>query len=110
MLKKLCVGLLVLICVVMAVAGSLGEAMDGIMYLLLAVGGIVWVVVAVDAEDPVAYCAVTIAVALAAGADPLSHIHVVGEYLDALVDPAAVALLSGAVTILAIRVYNRLTG
>ena len=80
-----------------------------ILPLALVVLGLVYGVMCVDAEEPVAYLAVAIALAAAAGADVLGHIHVIGMYLDAIVDQIAVVLLSGAVTIMVMRAWNRLT-
>ncbi len=80
-----------------------------ILPLALVVLGLVYGVMCVDAEEPVAYLAVAIALAAAGGADVLSHIHVIGMYLDAIVDQIAVVLLSGAVTIMVMRAWTRLT-
>ena len=110
MLKKVCVGLIVLIALVHGLAGSLGDAMDGVLMLLLALSGLVYAAVAIDAEDATAFLVVTVAVGLAADANVLSNIHVVGEYLDAILDAVPIALYSGVATILAVRAYNRLKG
>ena len=80
-----------------------------ILPLALVVLGLVYGVMCVDAEEPVAYLAVAIALAAAGGADVLGHIHVIGMYLDAIVDQIAVVLLSGAVTIMVMRAWTRLT-
>ena len=80
-----------------------------ILPLALVVLGLVYGVMCVDAEEPVAYLAVAIALAAAGGADVLGHIHVIGMYLDAIVDQIAVVLLSGAVTIMVMRAWGRLT-
>lgn len=111
MLKKVCVGLIVVIALLHGLAGeSLGDGMNGVLMLLLAVSGLVYAAVAIDAEDATAFCVVAVAVGLAAQADALSNIHVVGEYLDAILDAVPIALYSGVATILAVRAYNRLTG
>ena len=80
-----------------------------ILPLALVVLGLVYGVMCVDAEEPVAYLAVAIALAAAGGADVLGHVHVIGMYLDAIVDQIAVVLLSGAVTIMVMRAWTRLT-
>ena len=80
-----------------------------ILPLLLVLLGLVYGVIGVDAEDPVAYLAVAIAIGAAGGADVLGHIHVIGSYLDAIVDQVAVVLLSGGVAIMVMRAWNRLS-
>ena len=80
-----------------------------ILPLALVVLGLVYGVMCVDAEEPVAYLAVAIALAAAGVADVLGHVHVIGMYLDAIVDQIAVVLLSGAVTIMVMRAWTRLT-
>ena len=112
MLKKVCVGLIVLIALLQGVGGdAMGDA-GGIMMLLLVVAGLVYGAVGIDAEDATGYCTVTIAVALAAHHDVLTHINLadVGMWLDGIMDAASVALLSGVASILAVRTYNRLMG
>ena len=109
MLKKICVGLITVLAVIQGLAGLEGGSAEIVM-LLLAVAGVVYGIVGVDAEDATAYCVVALAVGAAAHADVLSHIHVVGAYLDAILDPAVVALYSGVASILAMRTYNRLMG
>lgn len=81
----------------------------GILPLLLVLAGLAYGAVAVDAEDPVAYLAVAIAIGAAGAADVLGHIQAIGSYLDGIVDQIAVLLLSGAVTVMVMRAWNRLT-
>ena len=108
MATRVTVGLIALVAIIQGLAS---EAMpEGIMALLLALLGLVYAFVAIDAEDATAYLVVTLAVGAAAGADVLSHIHVVGEYLDAIVDQVVIALYAGVITILVVRTYNRLKG
>ena len=111
MLKKVCIAVIAIIAVVHAIAGDgMDDGAAGIMMLLLALAGVVYGIVAVDAEDATAYCAVAIAVGLAAEADVLSNIHVVGEWLDAMLDAVPIALYSGVASILVMRAYNRMMG
>ena len=42
--------------------------------------------------------------------DVLSHIHWVGSYLDAMVDQVTIALFAGVITVLVVRMVNRLKG
>lgn len=108
MATRVTVGLIALVAIIQGLAS---EAMpEGIMALLLALLGLVYAFVAIDAEDATAYLVVTLAVGAAAGADVLSHIHVVGEHLDAIVDQVVIALYAGVITILVVRTYNRLKG
>ncbi len=81
----------------------------GILPLLLVLAGLAYGAVGVDAEDPVAYLATAIAVAAAGAGNVLGHIPAIGGYLDGIVDQIAVLLLSGAVTVVVLRAWNRLT-
>ena len=80
----------------------------GLVPLALVILGLLYAVVAVDAEDATAYLVVAIAVGAAAGADVLSNIPGIGESLDAIVDPIATALYAGVIAILVERGVNRI--
>jgi hypothetical protein len=80
----------------------------GLAPLALVILGLLYAIVAVDAEDSTAYLVVAIAVGAAAGADVLSNIPAVGESLDAIVDPIATALYAGVIAILVERGLNRI--
>ena len=82
----------------------------GLVPLALVILGLLYAIVAVDAEDATAYLVVAIAVGAAAGADVLSNIPAVGESLDAIVDPIATALYAGVIAILVERGVNRIKG
>ncbi len=111
MTTRVIVVLITLVAIIQGLGGDgMSEAVGGIMMLLLALLGLAYAAVAIDAEDATAFLVVTLAVGAAAGADVLSHIHVVGEYLDAIVDQITVALYAGVITILAVRAYNRIKG
>ncbi|MDE2730397.1 MAG: hypothetical protein OXM02_06135 [Bacteroidota bacterium] len=110
MLNKVCIGLIALVAVACGVAGEALAEAEGVLMLLVALAGVVYGAVAIDAEDATAFLAVAIAVGLAAQADALSYINVVGEYLDAMLDVVPVALYSAVASILVMRTKNRLMG
>lgn len=80
----------------------------GLVPLALVILGLLYAIVAVDAEDSTAYLVVAIAVGAAAGADVLSNIPGIGEKLDAIVDPISTALYAGVIAILVERGLNRI--
>ena len=79
----------------------------GLASLALVILGLAYAVVAVSADDETTYLIVALAVGAAAGADVLSNIQVIGEKLDAIVDPITIALYAGVITVFAKRVLNR---
>ncbi len=108
MAVRIIIGLITLLAIVEGLAPN--AIPTEIVALLLAILGLVYAAMAIDAEDATAYLVVTLAVGGAATMDVMSHIHVVGSYLDAIVDQASIALFAGVITILAVRVLNRLKG
>jgi hypothetical protein len=82
----------------------------GLAPLALVILGLLYAIVAVDAEDSTAYLVVAIAVGAAAGADVLSNIPGIGTHLDAIVDPISTALYAGVITILVKAIINHLKG
>ena len=64
----------------------------------------------VDAEDSTNFLVVTLAVGGAAAANALESIHVIGSYLDGILDAQALALWGAVASILVIRIWNRLAG
>ena len=80
---------------------------DFIVSLALVILGLVYGGMALDAEDATSFLVVALAVGAAAGADVLSNIQVIGEKLDAIVDPITIALYAGVITVFAKRVLNR---
>ena len=105
MATRIVVGLVVIAAVVQGLWP--GVVPENILPLALVVLGLVYGVVGLDAEDSTGYLALAIAVGAASSADVLGHIHVVGSYLDAIVDQISIALLGGVVAVLAIRTWNR---
>ncbi len=92
------------------ILGADNEFAKGTLGLLLAILGLVYAAVAIDAEDSTAFLVLALAVGGAAGADALSNIPEIGGRLDLIVDKASIALYAGVATVLAVRAYNRIKG
>ena len=108
-MTRIVVGLILLAAVIEGLAP--GAVPSSLLPLALVILGLVYGWTAVDAEDPVAYLAVTIAVGLAAeSAEVLQIIPAVGGYLDGIVDQVTTALYAGVISILVARTMNRLKG
>ncbi len=108
MAVRIIVGLIVILAIIQGLAAD--AIPENIVSIALVILGLVYGWMAVDAEDATAYLVVALAVGAAAGVDVLSHIQVIGEHLDAIVDPITIALYAGVITVFAKRVINRLTG
>lgn len=81
----------------------------GLMSLALVILGLAYAAVAVGADDETSYLIVALAVGAAAGEDVLSNIPgILGESLDAIVDPITIALYAGVITVFAKRALNRI--
>ena len=104
---KIIIGASIIISIIHGLAGD--AVPGGILPLLLVLLGLVYGVMAVDAEDPVAFLVLAIAFGAASSADVLDHIHFIGTYLDNILDPLAMVLYGGVVSILLMRAWNRLT-
>ena len=101
--------IVVLVTILAIVQGLAPDAIPmGLVPLALVILGLLYAIVAVDAEAATAYLVVAIAVGAAAGADVLSNIPGIGEHLDAIVDPIATALYAGVIAILVERGVNRI--
>ena len=108
-MTRIVVGLITLAAIIEGLAP--GAVPSDLLPLAIVVLGLVYGWTAVDAEDPVAFLAVTIAVGLAAeSAEVLQVIPAVGGYLDAIVDQVSMALYAGVISILVARTVNRLKG
>ena len=105
MAPRIIVGLTVIAAIVQGVWPGLVPA--NILPLVIVVLGLVYGVMCLDAEDATAYLAVAIAVGGAAATDVLGNIHVIGGFLDAILDQVSVALFGGVVSVLAIWTWNR---
>ncbi len=108
MASRIIVGLVIILAIVQGLAAD--AIPGGLVPLALVILGLLYAIVAIDAEDATAYLVVAIAVGAAAGADVLSNIPAVGENLDAIVDPIATALYAGVIAILVERGINRIKG
>jgi hypothetical protein len=101
----------ILVAILAIVQGLLPDAIPGgLVPLALVILGLLYAIVAIDAEDATAYLVVAIAVGAAAGADVLSNIPGIGTHLDAIVDPISTALYAGVITILVKAIINHLKG
>ena len=105
---RIIVGLIVILAIIQGLAAD--AIPEGILPIVMVVLGLVYGWMAVDAEDATSFLVVALAVGAAAGVDVLSNIQVIGEHLDAIVDPITIALYAGVITVFAKRVINRLTG
>ena len=108
MVIRIIVGLIVILAIIQGLAAD--AIPEGILPIVMVVLGLVYGWMAVDAEDATSFLVVALAVGAAAGADVLSNIQVIGEHLDAIVDPITIALYAGVITVFTKRVINRLTG
>jgi len=106
MASRTIIVLVIILAIVQALAPD--AIPGGLVPLALVILGLLYAIVAVDAEDSTAYLVVAIAVGAAAGADVLSNIPAIGESLDAIVDPIATALYAGVIAILVERGVNRI--
>ena len=107
MVVRIIVGLIVVLAIIQGlVAGAIPENIVSIALVIL---GLVYGGMALDAEDATSFLVVALAVGAAAGADVLSNIPgILGESLDAIVDPITIALYAGVITVFAKRVWNRI--
>ena len=78
--------------------------------LALVVLGLVYGARSIDAENPTVVLVVAASVGMAAGADVLDHIHVIGPYLDDIVDQYLMLLYGAVIAVMAARAYNRIRG
>lgn len=106
MATRLIVGLALIAAVVQGLWP--GVVPENILPLALVILGLAYGAVALDAEDATGYLVLAIAVGAASGAEVMTHIHVVGGYIDAIVAQLAVALYAAVVAVLAIRTWNRI--
>ena len=108
-MTRIIVGLITLVALVEGLAP--GAVPSDLLPIAIVILGLVYGWTAVDAEDPVAYLAVAIAVGAATMSDGvLNAIPMLGGYLDAIVDQVSNALNAGVISILVARTVNRLKG
>ena len=105
------VRIIVALIVILAILQGLVDAVpENIVSIALVILGLVYGGMALDAEDATSFLVVAIAVGAAAGADVLSNIPgILGESLDAIVDPITIALYAGVITVFAKRAWNRIS-
>ena len=108
MTARIIYGLAVLAAIIEGLAP--GAVPMGILPLVMVVLGAAYAGMAIDAEEPAGFLTVAIAIGLAAQADILNHVHVIGAYLDAILDQAMVVYFAGAVAILGLRAWSRIKG
>ena len=82
----------------------------GLLPLVLVVLGLAYGFMTLDAEDSTMFVAVAVGLHFASDANVLSHIHFIGNYLDAIIDQLKLLYLSTVVAIVATRVYTRVKG
>lgn len=75
---------------------------------VLAILGLLYGGMLIDAENASDYLVVVVAVGVAAATDALSHLYLVGVHMDAMLDLLCISLSTSAVSILATRTMNRL--
>ena len=106
MLTRILIGLVVLAALVHGLAPDVVP--QNILPLALVILGLVYGAMSVDAEDATNYLVGVIAVGGAAASDVLMNIHMIGSYLDAIIDALSIGLWASVASILVIRIWNRL--
>ncbi len=105
-MQRILVGLVALI----AVVEGLATGMIPMASLLLVLAGLVYGAMNVDAESPSEYLLVALGAHLAASSDVLGSIPAIGMQLDGIVGGLSMAITAGVVSVIAMRVVNRLKG
>ena len=115
MLTRIIIGLIALAAVIEGVAP--GAVPMGLLPLALAILGLVYGVMCIDAESDATtgFLVLTIAVGGAGMTDALTNIQfgemaMIGAALDGIMDSIGIALWSSVASIIAIRTWNRLMG
>ena len=116
-MTRILIGLITLCAIIEGLAP--GAVPSDLLPLSLVILGLIYGWTAVDAEDPVAFLAVTIAAGAAtsmpevsgSGGDSTGVLHLIpaiGSYLDSIVDQVVTALYAGVISIVTARAMNRL--
>ena len=105
-MTRVLVGLISLAAIIEGLAP--GVVPENLLPLALVVLGLVYGAMVVDAEKATHFLVATLAVGAAAGADVLGNIHVIGGYLDGIIDQMAIALYGAVASILVVGTWNRL--
>ena len=106
MVTRILAAVIVLVAVIEGLAP--GVVPEAILPLALVILGLAWGVLGVDDDNRVQYLVIAVAVGGAAAGDVLNHIHVIGAYLDAILDQISVALWAGVVSVLVLRIWERI--
>lgn len=85
-----------------------GLVPQNLLPLALVVIGLIYAGMTIDPEDAGAYLIVVIAFGAASASDVLGHIHVIGGYLDAIMDQLVVAAYAGVFSVVSLRIWSRL--
>ena len=102
--------LLVLALIAAIVEGLMpGMIPMNLLPLALVVLGLIYAGMRIDPEDATSYLVLVIALGAASAADVLDHIHVIGGFLDNILDQIAVFAYAMVVTVVVLRIWNRLT-
>ncbi len=83
-----------------------GVVPGGLLPLVIVVLGIAYAVINIDANSPQAFLTTALVIFVAGEANVLTNIHVIGAYLDAIVDQVTILYLAGGVGILGVRAWN----
>ena len=86
-----------------------GMVPQNLLPLALVVLGLIYAGMNVDPDDAGAYLIGVIAFGAASASDVLGHIHVIGGFLDAIMDQIVVAAYAGVFSVVALRIWNGLT-
>ena len=106
MTLRILAALIVIVAVVQGLAPDLIP--QAILPLVLVLLGLAWGVMAVDDDNRTQFLVAAVAVGGAASMDVLNHIHMIGAYLDMILDQLAVALFAGVVSVAVLRIWDRL--
>ena len=83
-----------------------GAVPGGLLPLVIVLLGIAYAVINIDANSPQAFLTTALVIFVAGDANVLTSIHVIGAYLDAIVDQVTIMYLAGGVGILGVRAWS----
>ena len=102
--------LLVLALIAAIVEGLMpGMVPQKLLPLALVVLGLIYAGMNIDPEDATGALVFIVALGAASMSNVLGHIHVIGGYLDAILDQIAVFAYAMVVTVVVLATWNRLT-
>lgn len=102
--------LLVLALIAAVVEGLMpGMVPMKLLPLALVVIGLIYAGMQIDPEDATSSLVLVIALGLASEMNVLGHIHVIGGFLDGILDQLAVFAYAMVVTVVVLGIWNRLT-